>query len=173
MKQPKERPDYINWRRDAYKIIVEQGKTQKKAAQLLGVSEKTMSEWANDGKEDNWRDLRKMRQSAASTARENIHNIINLLSEKRLNLEYRINEAADEGNKDLELRLRKEANQLSADITWQRKNLEGLDKDNKISLGAYMDVFDDIFSAMRTYNPDLFEQTIDFQTAHLRRKRNE
>ncbi|GHV40431.1 hypothetical protein FACS1894179_06950 [Bacteroidia bacterium] len=169
-KQPEAKPDYIKLRREAYKIVVEQGKTQKRAAQILGVTEKCMSEWAIEG---NWRDLRKMRQSTATSARENIQSIIDLLSEKRLCLEYRINEAIDAGDKDAELRYRKEANTLSADMRWQGKNLEGLDKDTEISLGVYMDVFDAIFSDMRKYNPDLFEQSIDFQTSHLRRKRNE
>ncbi|MDU1892749.1 MAG: hypothetical protein E6767_18875 [Dysgonomonas sp.] len=167
--QPEQKPDYVKLRHTAYEYVVEQGKTQKEVAVLLGVTEKTMSDWAKEG---NWREQRKLRQSSASTARENIQRIISLLSQKRLNLEYQINDAKDAGDTDLEIRLRKEANSISADIRWNSKNIEGMDKDN-ITLGVYVDVFDDIFSALRVYNPDLFEETIEFQTVHLRRKSNE
>lgn len=170
MGKKQQKPDYKKLRQMAYQYVVEQCKTQKETAALLGVPEKTLSEWAREG---NWRELRKTRQSASGTARENIRRIVSILSEKRLNVEYQINEAVDASDTDLELRLRKEANQLSADMAWQRKNLEGLDKDNKITLGVYMDVFDDIFSAMRLYSAELFESTIEFQTVHLRRKSNE
>lgn len=165
-----EKIDYIKLKRSAYELIVEQGKTQKETALLLGVTEKTMSEWSTDG---GWRELRKTRQSSAATTRENLERLMSLLSDKRLNLEYRINEAVDAEDKDLEIRLRKEANSISADMAWQRKNLEETDKNSKISLGMYVDVFDAIFSDMRAYNFDLFEQTIDFQSIHLRKKSNE
>lgn len=164
-----EKTDYIKLRRAAWEYIVEKGKTQKETASILGVSEKTMSDWSSEGS-PNWREQRKTRQSAASTARENIQRIISILSEKRLNIELQINAAVDMNDKDSELRLRKEANQLSADMSWQRKNLEGVDKDNNITLGLYVDIFDDIFTALRTHDSDLFEKTIEFQTAHLRRK---
>lgn len=166
--QPK--PDYNKLKQSAYELVVEKGKTQKEAATVLGITEKTMSEWATEG---NWRELRKTRQSAASTARENIQRIISLLSEKRLNLEYRINEAIDSNNTEAELRLRKEANQVSNDMAYQNKALSELNKDKGVSLGVYVDVFDCIFSALRGYNFELFEQSIEFQTTHLRQKSNE
>lgn len=151
-------------------MVVEQGKTQKRTAQLLAVSEQCLSDWAQEG---GWRELRKARQSTAASARENIQNIIDLLAEKRLKAEYLINEAVDANDKDAELRHRKEANALSADMRWQAKNLEGLEKDSKISLGVYVDVFDEIFSDMRRNAPELYDLTLDFQTGHLRRKKNE
>ncbi|WP_221413157.1 phage terminase small subunit-related protein, partial [Dysgonomonas sp. 521] len=165
-----EKPDYTKLRHTAYQLVVEQGKTQKEAAFILDVSEKSMSEWSIEG---NWRDQRKMRQSSANIARENIQRIISLLSDKRLKLEYEINEARDAGDIDLELRLRKEANQASNEMAYNNKALAELNKEKGVTLGQYVDVFDDIFSAMRAYNYELFEKTIEFQTIHLRRKSNE
>lgn len=169
-KQPEEKPDYIKLRRTAYEYVVEQGKTQKEVAALLGITEKCMSDWAKEG---NWRELRKTRQSAASTARENIQRLISLLSEKRLNTEYQINEAIDAGDTDLEIKLRKEAARVSNEMAYQNKALGELNKEKEATLGMYVDIFDDIFSAMRAYDFDLFEKTIEFQTVHLRRKSNE
>lgn len=131
-----------------------------------------MSEWSKEG---GWRELRKTRQSAASTVRENIQRIISLLSDKRLNIEYQLNEAIDAGDTDLEIRLRKDAARISNDMAYQNKTLGELNKEKEkgITLGMYVDLFDEIFFALEAYNPDLFEQTIEFQTLHLRRKSNE
>lgn len=165
-----EKPDYTKLRHTAYEYVVEQCKTQKEAAEMLGVSEKTMSDWAVEGK---WRDARKGRQSSANTARENIQRIISLLSEKRLNIELQISDAIDAGDTDLELRLRKDAGRISNDMAYHNKALGELNKERGATLGMYVDVFDEIFRALKAYNPELFEQTIDFQTLHLRRKSNE
>ena len=169
-KQPEVKPDYIKLRRTAYEYVVEQGKTQKETAIILGLPEKTMSEWSKEG---GWRELRKTRQSAASTARENIQRLVSLLSEKRLKLEYQINEAIDAGDVDLEIRLRKEAGRISNDMSYQNKTLGELNKEKSATLGIHVDVFDDIFTALRAYDEDLFDKTIDFQTLYLRRKSNE
>lgn len=168
----KKKQDYTKLKHSAYELVVQQGKTQKEAAKLLGVTEKTMSDWAVEG---DWRELRKTRQSAASTARENILQIISLLSEKRLSLEYEINDAVSAGDKEGELLLRAAASRISNDLAYNNKALGELNKDkgSHATLGILVDVFDDIFSALREYDPKLFDKTIDFQTQYLRRKSNE
>jgi transposase len=158
--------DYIKIRHAAYEYIVVQGKSQKEAAALLGISEKTMSKWAADG---GWLELRKSRQSSAGISIENLRQLIGLLSERRLSVEHRINDAIASGNTDEVISLRKEASGLSAEMAYQNKALANLDKEI-IALGVYMDVFDSIFTALRAYDCDLFEKTIEFQTLHLRRK---
>lgn len=165
-----EKPDYEKLRQMAYRYVIEQGKTQKEAAAILGVAENTMSDWAIEG---GWKDLRKARQSSANTARDNIQSIISLLSDKRLALEYEINEAKDAGDTELEIRLRKSAAQVSNEMAYHNKALSELNKGRGATLDIYVDVFDDIFSSMHIYNPELFEQTIEFQTTHLRRKSKE
>jgi hypothetical protein len=95
-----------------------------------------------------------------------------LLSERRLSVEHRINDAIAAGNTDEVIALRKEASGLSAEMAFQNKALADLNKEN-IALGVYVDVFDDIFTSMRAYDPGLFEKTIEFQTMHLRRKNSE
>ena len=47
-------------RQSAYELVAIQDYTQKEAAQILGVSEVTMSQWANEGQ---WRKEKKARQS--------------------------------------------------------------------------------------------------------------
>ena len=161
--------DYTKIRHAAYEYIVEQGKSQKEVAALLGISEKSLSKWAQEGE---WVNLRKARQSTATTSGENLRSLIGLLAERRLSVEYQINDAIATGNTDEVVSLRKEAGGLSAEIAFQNKALANLNKEN-IALGVYVDVFDDIFTALRAYDPKLLDQTIEFQTIHLRRKSNE
>ena len=58
-------------------------------------------------------------------------------------------------------------------MAYQNKALADLNKDKEVTLGIFVDVFDEIFSALRQQEPALFEKTIPFQTAYLRRKSNE
>jgi hypothetical protein len=168
-KKAGKKPDYIKIRHAAYEYVVVQGKSQKEVAALLGISEKTMSGWAAKGK---WLELRKSRQSSVSISGENLRQLIGLLSERRLSIEHRINDAIAAGQADEVIALRKEASGLSAEMAFQNKALSNINRED-IALGVYVDVLDDIFTALRAYDPDLFEKTIEFQTLHLRRKSNE
>lgn len=170
--------DYGKIKNSAYELIVVREYTQKQAAELLSVSEKTVSEWATEG---NWREMRKARQSAVSTANNNLKNIISLLAERRLRLEYEINEAQAEGDKEAELKLRKEASVVSDDISKTNKALENNDKNNRMTLGVFIDVADDIFNRLNTSGLkikcpkcgteiNLYDETLEFQTALIRQK---
>lgn len=164
------KPDYSKLRQSAYELVVVQGYTQKEAAAMLGVSEVSMSGWAT---EDNWRTLRKGRQSTVSTSVDNIKQIIKLLSERRLVLEEMITDAFDTGEKELELDLRKQAGALSDEISKHNKTLLTIQKENRVTLGVYIDVMEDIFNNMRLENEALWEQTIEFQTYLIRKKTND
>ncbi len=169
-RETRKKNDYNKLKRAAYQLIVVEGKTQRQAAEILGVSEQSMSDWAKDG---DWRNMRKARQSAESTTIENIRQIIAIASSKRLQLEDEINEAVKTGDKEKELELRRKANSYSDEISKQNATLKNMDKVNGITLGVYIDVMDDIFNCLREHDEDLFEKTIDFQTLHARRKINE
>jgi transposase len=173
-KQPNSfRPDYEKLRKEAYRYIVEEGRTQKDTARILGVAENTMSEWAIEG---NWKELRKTRQSSANTARENVQQLINLLSSKRLELEYKINEAHDAGDEDSEIKLRKEAGRVSNDMIYQKNVLAELNKDNEkkaLTLGEIVDFADDYYKEMRAFDSDLSDKAFDFHTFYIRKKTNE
>ncbi|WP_163309941.1 Bro-N domain-containing protein [Dysgonomonas sp. 521] len=51
-----EKPNYRHIKKQAFELVVLQGKTQKEAASVLQIAENTMSEWARQG---NWRAQRK------------------------------------------------------------------------------------------------------------------
>jgi len=170
--------EYEKLKRAAYEYIVIQEYSQRETAEMLGISEKTLSDWARAG---NWRELRKARQSAVSTANNNLKNIISLLSAERLNKENEIHEAQHAGDKELELKLRKEASIISDDISKINKSLKDNEKSNGITLGLYIDIMDNIFNNLRVSNLkircpkcrteiDLYSETLEFQAALIQRK---
>jgi transposase len=162
--------EYDKLRRSAYELVVVQGMTQKVTAGILGVSEVTMSDWARDGK---WKEEREARQTCTATDVDNIRKIIGLLAKQRYELETDIAEAEQTGKLEEQIALRKRASSISDEISKHNKTLLSLEKDNKATLGMYIDIFDDIFTALRQYDEDLFNQSIPFQTLHIRRKTSE
>jgi transposase len=159
--------EYEKLKRAAYEYIVVQDCTQGETAEMIGVSEKTVSEWARTG---GWRELRRARQSAASTANSNLKSIISLLSEQRLRIEQEIHEAQSAGNKEEELELRKKANIISDDLVKINKTLKDNDRSNGITLGVYIDIMDDIFNNLRIFDRELYDRTLDFQSALIQKK---
>jgi transposase len=159
--------EYEKLKRAAYEYVVVQDYTQGEAAEVLGISEKTLSEWARTG---GWRELRKARQSAVSTANNNLKNIISLLSEQRLKIEQEVHEAQNTGDRELELELRKKANIISDDLSKLNKTLKDNDKSNGITLGIYIDIMDDIFNNLRIFDQQLYDQTLEFQSMLIQKK---
>jgi len=166
---PKKGKDYAKLKRAAYEYIVIQGKSLDETAELLSVSKVSLSNWGNES-EPTWIDQRKARQQCFTTDSANTRNIIRLLSERRLELETEIIKARRSGDKAEELNLREEARGISDEISKHNKTLLNLDKENRVTLGVYIDVMEGIFNDLRTFNEDLFLKTVDFQSQHIRKK---
>ena len=154
----------------AYQMVVVQGYTQKKSAEMLQVSENTLSNWAKEG---NWKELKEGRMQDYRSEVSNIKQIIRLTSQRRLEIEEEIGKAQESGDKDSEAALRIEANKLADAIAKWGKALRELDKENKYSLGELINMMDDMFSDLRQFDPELFERTIPFQQYYIRKKTNE
>lgn len=161
------RAEYDKLRRSAYEYVVEHLRDQKEVAEMLGVSEQTMSDWSRKG---GWRELREAKQQCYSTDADNNKKIIRLLSTKRLALEIEAQEAGRLGNADEELALRKQAKGISDEISKHNKTLVTLDKENRVTLGVYIDVMESLFDALRQYDEELFDRCVDFQAQHVRKK---
>lgn len=170
-RQPKRSQGELNkLKLSAYELVVIQDYTQKEAANILGVSEVTMSQWACDGQ---WRNEKKARQSTSTISTDNLKKIILLLSDRRLEIEDQINDAIRRGDSDMELELRKQASSVSDEISKHNKTLQTIQKESKVTLGIYIDVMDDIFDQLRNEDPELWEKTIEFQGTLIRKKTNE
>lgn len=169
-KKQKSKVDYNKIKRAAYELVVQKGLSQKEASTQLGISEKTMSEWAQ---EDEWKSQREARQQDYRTDVDNIKQIIRLISKRRIALEKEMQDVQIQGDEKKEIELRKEANKLSDEVSKYSKTLSELERENKYTLGIFINVMDDIFTAMRQYDETLFNQTIPFQQILIRKRTQE
>lgn len=140
------------------------GKKQKEIAQILKITEATVSKWATEGK---WKAERDARMNSSKERLEAIKEVISQLTNKRLNVFKEIEEAENNGDKATLFDLKKESAALSQEVAIQTKALERMEKDSRISLATYLEVMDSIFSALNQYDQATYMKTIDFQEAHL------
>ncbi len=152
-------------RRTAHILYVEQGKNAREVAELIGCAEKTIGEWvAKFG----WKEERAARQASPAKRSDNIKMIITNLSEDRLRLDREIRNFENEGGSSSRLsELREEVSRIDDAVSKWNKTLENIEKENRVSLATYLSVMDQIFSAMRNYDPKLFMSTVEFQEQHI------
>ena len=145
---------------------VEVQKTAKEISDITGVSEQTLTKWINDPK-DNWKDQRNAKLAKTEIRTDNIRQVINTLCDDRMNLNQSLKDC--ERNKDnVGMAVcRKEIARIDDSISKWNKTLSTIDKDNKITLGQYIYVQEEIFAALNLHDEKLYLQTIDFQEEHI------
>ena len=151
-------------RRTAHILYVEQKKTAKEVAELVGVSEKTLSDWVSKFK---WKTERDARSTSPTQRINNIESIIAGLAEERIELSRRLPESEKTGNKEEVDEIRKQISKLDDAVSKWNKTLRDINKESKIPLSTYLEVMQSIFEALQHYNPKLFMQTLDFQEKHI------
>lgn len=145
-------------------LYVEQGKTAKEISALINVSEVTISKWVNDS---GWKTERTARNVSTTSRIANIRDIINSLSETRIEQIRHLKEAeANADAKECE-ELRHQIAQTDDAVSKWNKTLMTLDKENSISLSTYIQVMQQIFAAMQQFDAKMFLSTVDFQDVHL------
>ncbi len=169
-KKQLKKKEYEKLKHSFYELVVVQGHSQKDACEVLGISTVTGSKWAQDG---SFKKLREGRQQDYRTDVDNIRQLIRIQSQKKLIVEERITDAQISGDTEEEERLRKVSLGIADEMSKLTKTLQGIEKDQKYSLGEFINVMDDIFTAMREYDLDLFNKTIPFQGYIVRKKTNE
>lgn len=153
-------------KREARRLFVWEALCAKEIASKLFISEKTLSKWVNEH-EGVWKKERQARLTSTESGCSNIRQIIQMLSEDRLNLMHAISEAEQNGERDRAYGLRAEASAIDASVEKWSKQLIDKEKRNRITLAIYLDVMDRIFTALKLYNPALYSETLDFQESHV------
>lgn len=151
-------------RRTAHILYVEQKKTAKEVAELVGVSEKTLSDWVVKFK---WKTERDARNTSPYKRIENIENIITDLAEERIVLGRQLIVAEKEGNKELVDETRKNISKIDDAVSKWNKTLRDINKEARIPLSTYLEVMQTIFEALQHYNPKLYMQSLEFQEKHI------
>jgi len=145
-------------------LYVEQQKDAKEISQLIGVSEPTLSKWVNAY---GWKDQRNARTNTPAARIDNIKQIINDLSEQRLEEARTLKESEKTGDIEECKKLRTRIAQIDDAVSKWNKTLETVNKDNQVTLSTYISVMEMLFDALKQFDEALFFQTLDFQEIHL------
>lgn len=151
-------------RQNAKLLYIEQYKTAKEIASLIGVDAKTVGGWIV---KYNWKAERDARVTGPKNQIASIKELIALKSERAIDLEKAIHQAMISKDAVLAGQLREESIALGDEVSKWNKTLENLDRSNRVSLSTYIDVLDNIFKSMQRDYPEVYTQTIDFQEKHL------
>ena len=157
---------YKKLRKEAHDLYVNDGLSNKEISERLKVSEKSVSKWINDN-EGLWKEERRAAVDNSKQQAGNIKEIIRMLAEDKLDILQRIDEAEKEGDKEMVMELRKQAASLDNSVNAWGKQMENMNKENRITLSVYLEVMDRVFDAMKTANPHLYYESLDFQEAHI------
>lgn len=160
-------------KRIARLLYVEQGKTAKEVAELVSVSEATLSKWVIS---DGWKKEREARASQPKMRANNIQQLIGDEAERRLGLQreldYLANTKTDDdkeatATKNNQLsEIRKQIASIDNSVSKWNKILLGMSKD-KVSLAVYIEIMEEIFEALSQYDSKLFVKLVPFQEYHL------
>jgi predicted transcriptional regulator len=148
-------------RRTARILYVEQGKSGKEIAELLSITEKTVSDWVN---KFGWKKARTAAVSSKENRIDNLMLIVDQLAADRLELSAKLKQAQDE---EAIKTLRSQIADTDSAISKWAKQIESVNKEGSITLGTYLSVMKSIFTAMQRYSPELYFKTIDFQDQHI------
>lgn len=157
---------YKKLRKEAHDLYVKDGLSNKEISERLKVSEKSVSKWVND-KDGLWKKERIASVVNSKEQSDNVLEIIRMLAEDKLEILQRIDEAEKEGDKELVMELRKQAASLDNSVNAWGKQMENMNKENRITFSVYLEVMDRVFDAMKTANPHLYYESLDFQEAHI------
>ena len=152
-------------RKTARILYVEQGKTAKEISELLGVSEKTISNWVT---KHAWKAARTAAITNKDNRIENIKQIIDGFAQIRLDMQHELNKLIKAKGSPKEINeIRQELARIDSGVANWNKTLENIDKNSKISLSEYLFVMESIFDALRVFDTDLYMKTITFQEKHI------
>lgn len=147
-------------------LFIELGKSQKDIANMLGVSEKTISRWVTDEK---WNSERTARQMATKNIKINGRLAISNLSQILIELQE---QRADEFSKPMPDKQKIEALDAAIikythGIAQAASQVGKILEDSKITLAVYLQVMDEIFNSLLAEDSKLHTLTLDFQERHV------
>ena len=146
-------------------MFVEQLKSLTEIAKLLNVSNNTLTTWAE---KDGWKAARDAKLNGNQQAIKDTKRVLSDLADQRIELSKLQLTASKNGDLEQVKELNKQAAALSDESSKWNKILIGLEGSKTIQLSNYLDIMDDIFNALRTYDQGIYLSTLDFQELHLR-----
>lgn len=154
-------------RANARKLYMDGKYSQKEIAEIVGVTEKTISNWAN---QDKWKDQRTASLLADKNIEENEKLALSNLGDMMISKQQERMELmrVKEEDRDLEAiaKIDKDIISIADAMSKTSAKYFKMNKNNSVNYTLYMKVMESIFDALRTYDKNLFHQTIEFQIVH-------
>jgi transposase len=150
-----------NERRTARILFVEQAKTGKEIAELLGVSEKSISNWVT---KYGWKKAQTLHAASKENRLDNLIQIVDDLAANRIELNNSLKKSNDIQEQKT---IRAQIAEIDNSITRWTKQITAVNKDETITLGTYLSVMKSIFNSLQRYSPELYLKTIEFQEIHI------
>ncbi|WP_396177444.1 hypothetical protein [Flavobacterium sp.] len=151
-------------KRIAFDYYTNQGFTAKAISDIVNVSEKTIGDWVEKG---NWKSVRDANMNSSQNRASKIKELISELTDQQLEINIEVKSAKAVGDKERVITLRQQSASISQEVAIQTKALERMDSENRISLGIYLEVMNDIFKNLEHFDKDVYLKTLDFQESHL------
>ena len=152
-------------RRTAQILYVDQNLTAKDVAERVGVTEKTVGDWAL---KHSWKALRDAKNSSPAKRINNIKQIISNLSDEWLEVDREVKRLErDGGDSKTIAETRSRIKGIDDAVSKWNKTLENIEKDSNVSLSTYLYVMEDIFDSLSQFNRDLYVKLVDFQEHHI------
>ncbi|MNS03113.1 putative ATPase subunit of terminase (gpP-like) [compost metagenome] len=154
----------------AFKLYM-QGMTQREIAEILEVSEKTISAWAKDG---NWETARAAQMFSEENLAQNNTAILVMYSNRQLDLmrerDKLLNlpkgtQQQQKENSDRVFAIQEELSRIADAVSKLKKDQSK--QERHLDIITYLEVTKSIFKALQLEDPKLHAQTIDFQERHI------
>lgn len=141
-------------------LYVNEGKTAKEIAAIVNVTEKTLGAWVD---KFGWKEQREAMANAPDKLVKNLKELINTLTEQRLELERQKHYDDDEAK----AKAAKDKARLADEISKWTKALDAANKETDIPLATYIRVMEQLFADMQKKHPKIYMQLVDFQEDHI------
>ena len=155
-------------RRLAEDLYIKQRKTAKEVAQLVGVTEKTLGNWVD---KYGWKERRSEAISNVKSGIENLNQLINIYTEKAINLETEENQIKELPKEEQNVArgfLIKEKVGLIDAIAKLNKTKENFEKEHRIPYNVYINVTEQIMGEMlEKLPPKMQPKILDFFEEHI------
>lgn len=155
-------------RRLAEELYVKQRKTAREVAKLVNVTEKTVGRWVD---EYGWKERRSAAISSLKSGIENINALINIYTERAIQIENEDEDLSDLNEKQLaehkKDRAKEKINLVDA-IAKLNKTKENFEKDHRIPYNVYINVTEQIMAAqLEKMKPAMRDEILDFFEDHI------
>jgi len=146
-------------------LYVEQGKSGKEVAEMLSVSEKTISAWVTKYA---WNSARTAKITSKDNRIENLKRIIDGIAEDRLRLQAELTDLINTSeDKERQTAIRMEMASIDGTVANWNKTLENAEKETRITLGTYLTVMQRVFKSLYQFDSTIHNQTLAFQDQHI------